>query len=83
MRPSAEKRYHAFREKYYKNVECDWCGSKVNIHYHHLDPSKKFKKISRMWSYSEAKVKEEVKKCIPLCANCHFLVHRLLGDISQ
>ena len=37
----------------------------------HLDPSKKFKAIAEMRSYSWERVKEEAAKCELVCANCH------------
>ena len=39
------------------------------MHFHHLDPNKKHKDISRMRTIKA--IKREAEKCIILCANCH------------
>jgi 5-methylcytosine-specific restriction endonuclease McrA len=58
---------------------CQICGYKRCIEaleFHHLDPTQKdfgisHKGYTRRWET----VKEEVEKCILLCANCHREVH--------
>jgi hypothetical protein len=48
--------------------------------YHHIDPTQKKKAISRMIPYASAeRLREEAKKCIMLCANCHRLHHHPAG----
>lgn len=71
----------------YKGGKCEVCGYHKCIealHFHHMDPTRKDFGISaggfiRSWS----KVKEEVDKCIMLCANCHSEVHSGLIDINK
>jgi transposase-like protein len=42
------------------------------LQFHHLDPSqKKFGLSSRGFTRSIARMREEAKKCVLLCANCH------------
>ena len=42
------------------------------LHFHHLDPSqKRFNVALRGAARSLDRVREEVKKCVLLCANCH------------
>mgnify|MGYP001426171437 CR=1 FL=1 len=46
-----------------------WVGA---LHFHHVDPSKKqFHIALRGAARSLARVREEAKKCVLLCANCH------------
>ena len=43
---------------------------------HHVDPSTKVSGISElMQKGSYARLQEEIEKCVPLCANCHRMVH--------
>ncbi len=63
----------------YKGGSCELCGYSKCIsalEFHHIDPSGKdfgiaYKGYTRSW----AKVKEELDKCIMVCANCHREVH--------
>jgi len=63
----------------YKGGKCKTCGYNKCIDalvFHHVDPNKKDFGISangttRAWN----KVKEELDKCILLCANCHTELH--------
>lgn len=63
----------------YKGGSCQICGynkSLVALHFHHLDPNKKDFAIganghTRKWE----DVKNELDKCVCLCANCHAEVH--------
>ena len=63
----------------YKGGRCQVCGYDRCIEaleFHHLDPTQKDFGIShRGYTRSWEKVKEEVDKCILLCANCHREVH--------
>lgn len=59
---------------------CSICGYNKNIanlHFHHLDPSKKsFQLDARAISnHGWAIVLEEFAKCIMVCSNCHFELH--------
>lgn len=63
----------------YKGGKCSICGyNKCSdaLEFHHLDPSQKdfgigSKGYTRAWD----KVKEELDKCILVCANCHREIH--------
>lgn len=55
---------------------CHRCGYDDNptaIDFHHTNPDEKFMDVGTMITqgYSTERIMEEVKKCIPLCANCH------------
>lgn len=49
---------------------------------HHLDekdPAIKAKSIGCMLTYSEKRLRAELEKCVPLCANCHRITHNAPG----
>lgn len=53
---------------------CAICGydrTVVNLHFHHVDPRTKSFKISVASGKSLAAYREEAKKCVLVCANCH------------
>lgn len=60
------------------NVPCYLCSEKYPpcvMDFHHRDPEEKYKTIGALTtSYAWDTVKEELDKCILLCANCHRLV---------
>lgn len=63
-----------------ESLKCQKCGYNsygAALDFHHLDPSQKDQRVVRLISnrYSLDKVKEEIKKCIVLCANCHRVFH--------
>jgi len=63
----------------YKGGRCQSCGYDYCIEameFHHLDPSEKDFGISQKgYTRSWVRIKEELDKCILLCANCHREVH--------
>lgn len=67
----------------YKGGKCARCGYNKYIgalEFHHTNPKQKDFSVgagghSRAWE----KVKEELDKCILLCANCHREVHNELS----
>lgn len=63
-----------------KGGKCEVCGYDKNItalEFHHIDPStKSFNLDSRHLSNNNIEVlKNEVEKCILVCANCHREIH--------
>lgn len=53
---------------------CAVCGYDrciVNLHFHHVDPSEKSFGLSMGTTKSLATYREELEKCVLLCANCH------------
>ena len=48
---------------------CSHCGSNTNLTLDHIDPSKKLS--HKIWSWSEERRNEELKKCQVLCDDCH------------
>jgi hypothetical protein len=71
-----------------KNKGCLICKEECihTLHFHHLK-DKKFK-ISKYWTkvkgqnISEKDLREELKKCVLICANCHAKLHKGLLKID-
>ena len=62
--------------EYKKNVECVICGEKrwYVIDFHHI--KEKNDNVSNIVKKGSLKLlKEELEKCIPVCANCHREIH--------
>jgi len=62
----------------YKGGKCVICGYNKYVgalDFHHLNPNEKEYSISNLRTYSMAKVKIELDKCVLLCRNCHAEVH--------
>ncbi len=72
----------------YKGGSCEYCSYNhcpVAMDFHHKDPAeKKFSMSSRnLYSFNK-KVREELDKCLLLCANCHREEHaRLDGWLKK
>ena len=61
----------------FKSKPCVHCGIQYPpcaMDLHHIDPSTKLFEVVPQGRGIEA-LKEEAKKCVPLCANCHRLFH--------
>lgn len=43
----------------------------VNLHFHHVDPAQKSFSVSVASGKALATYREEVRKCVLVCANCH------------
>lgn len=61
----------------YKGGKCEICGynkCEAVLQFHHINPKEKDFSISgKSWSFE--KLKQEVDKCMLLCANCHTEKH--------
>lgn len=75
-----ERRYKEFME-YKKTLSCIICGENdpICIDFHHLNESEKEYQISDL-VMSREKMEEELKKCVPVCANCHRKIHYYGSD---
>lgn len=74
-----------FLNNYKKNLHCLICKENESccLDFHHLNPEQKITEIARlMKGGSLRKLKEELLKCIPLCANCHRKLHAGLININ-
>jgi len=67
--------------------KCVICGYSRDIHaldFHHIDEStKKFGLSDRGMTRSWEKTKNEVLKCVLLCANCHREIHSGTLKLAQ
>jgi hypothetical protein len=45
------------------------------LHFHHIIKEDKQREVSRMLQYSTKTLKEEIRKCVIYCANCHAEHH--------
>lgn len=63
----------------YKGGKCQCCGYHNYIgalEFHHVDPAQKdFGVSSQGYTHSWDKVKQEIDKCVLVCANCHREIH--------
>ena len=70
-------RYLKLIQRYKVFCGCKKCGYKehpVALHLNHIDPMQKKSIVSNMTrSKGIAKIKEEIRKCEVLCANCHAI----------
>ena len=71
----------------YKGGKCEICGYNKCIsalEFHHIDPgTKDFGIGEKGYTRSLEKNKNEVDKCILVCANCHREIHDGLIDIRE
>ena len=65
------------RKKLLSEFCCRSCSNSnvAVIQWHHLDPSTKDHNIFH-GTRNEDTFWNEVLKCVPLCANCHLLIHK-------
>lgn len=60
----------------YKCFDCGYTHvSSSPFDFHHIEPTIKDKEVAGMYRYSWKRLREEVDKCILLCACCHRLRH--------
>lgn len=62
----------------YKGGKCEQCGYDKNkdvLEFHHKNPQEKEFSISAKFNRSWESIKEELDKCVMLCANCHREIH--------
>ena len=67
-------------QEYKQTLKCKKCGEDrwYVLQFHHTDPSEKESEISALvYSGSAKRLKEEIDKCVVLCANCHMEEHYL------
>lgn len=71
----------------YKGNKCQCCGYNNcldALEFHHLNPNEKDFNISdRNLTYDWEKIKNELDKCILVCANCHREIHAGIKQIKE
>lgn len=71
----------------HKGGKCQICGYSKCIkalEFHHPDPNEKdFGMSDGGWTRAWSKIKEEIDKCVLVCANCHREIHAGLVDIPR
>lgn len=73
----AKRRHDFFRDK-----KCAECSSEENLELHHTDPNEK--ESHNIWSWSEQRRNEELKKCIIMCKKCHRkITNKYLSKIKK
>lgn len=74
----AMRKKSLFHQRYARLKGCQFCGyrkSSAALQYHHIDPSQKLFTVSQSGGRSMKNIKAEIRKCLVLCANCHFELH--------
>lgn len=62
---------------HYLGNSCQLCTYSKNptaLEFHHKEPALKYYEPNRIWGSVE-KIKEEIPKCVLVCANCHREIH--------
>ena len=70
----------------YKGGKCTHCGYDRcfdALEFHHVDGRKDFSISQDGLTRSWARVENELKKCILICANCHREEHAKLRSLSE
>lgn len=68
------KKYSIKRSKYLHKYDCCFfCSSKKDIEMHHIYPDENDWRVK--WNAPNDKIENELKKCVPLCYECHKKLH--------
>ena len=59
-------------------ASCGYDRCTANLHFHHVDPATKAFAVNMRYGRSLDAYREEAKKCVLLCANCHREHHAQL-----
>ena len=58
-----------------KCAKCGWQGNQAAFQFHHINSDKKDFILGNVANKNWDVIKNELKKCILLCANCHAVTH--------
>ena len=73
-----EHKIEAIIDKGGRCTECSMFYNGQNgaaFQFHHVNPENKVASISRLLGRSYKRLKEELDKCVLICANCHSILH--------
>lgn len=67
-------------EQYKRKLSCVRCGLGFDTYpelceFHHIDPTTKQMTVTQAKTRSVQRIKQELQRCVPLCANCHSITH--------
>lgn len=89
LKEAVKKRRKHLRElaRKYLGDQCMICGYKRcsgALDFHHRDPKhKEFGLSERGLTRSWEKIREEIEKCVLICANCHREVHAGITQLPE
>ncbi len=63
-----------------KCTACGWQGNQAALQFHHTNPKEKDFIIGNVANKSWDSIKDELKKCVLVCANCHSIKHSSKND---
>ena len=75
MRRWIKRKEQAIEDKGNKCYDCEHSFPYPAYDFHHLDPASKDMDWNKMRLVTEQKLKEELAKCVLLCAVCHRMRH--------
>jgi acetylornithine/succinyldiaminopimelate/putrescine aminotransferase len=72
-----KKQFNRWWKEYKRQFSCSQCGEShpACIQFHHPNKDKDQAVSVLIMNTRREKALEEISKCIPLCANCHFKLH--------
>jgi len=90
-RKENRKEHRKDRQEWFQNFKsqfsCVHCDESRNptIHFHHVEKTNKDVRVGQMASkgYAKETIKNEVDKTVPLCANCHALLHAGYDEVQK
>jgi hypothetical protein len=83
LKKGQEKRKKAINFLGGKCILCGYDKYYGSIDLHHINPNEKDPNFSSLRGWSWGKIEEEIKKCVPLCRNCHGEVHAGILEIPD
>lgn len=63
-----------------KCIQCGWDKNQAALQFHHKNPKEKEFVLANVANKSWDTIKQELKKCVLLCANCHTTLHSTKED---
>lgn len=79
IKTETRRRHREAWEHLRSHYKCSMCSEShpATLQFHHTDPTQKEYNIGDMVNKGVGleRIKKEIEKCIPVCANCHFKIH--------